>query len=60
MPPRDANILHMLNEIDSLAKGLTKWEEEFVIDLRNKVTREARLTDFQYRRLCQIYEERVR
>lgn len=59
MAPRDANVLHMLAEIESLGKDLTKWEEELVQHIKEKMEKKSDLTEFQYRRLTQIYEERV-
>lgn len=60
MPPRDANILHMLEELVSLGLGLTKVEEMFVDALYEHVKRGGTLNADQFTRLEKIYSERVR
>ena len=60
MPPRDANIRHMLAELESLGQGITKWEQEFLENITDHFERGGRLTDGQYKKLCDIYGERVR
>lgn len=60
MAPRDANIIHMLAEIESLGQNLTKWEEEFVHDVQARADAGKKLTDYQYEKLQQIYQEKVR
>ena len=59
MPPRDGLIQHMIDELETLARGLTKWEEEFLHDVTDQWNKGRRLTENQYDKLKAIYEERV-
>lgn len=58
--PRDANIRHMLAELESLGKGLTQYEQRFLEDITDYFERGGKLTEQQYKKLCEIYGERVR
>ncbi len=60
MPPRDAKIRHMLQELETLGRGLTKWEEEFLAEMADQFDRTGKLTNGQLEKLEQIYEDRVR
>lgn len=60
MPPRDANIRLMLNELENLGRNLTQWEQQFLEETTDYVERGGKLTDDQKRKLGQIYDERVR
>lgn len=57
--PRDANIRHMLAELESLGQNLTAWEQSFLESAMDDFERTGRLTDKQYAKLTQIYEARV-
>lgn len=59
MPPRDAKIQHMIDEINSLGRGLTPWEENFMIDLTDQWERTRTITPHQMQTLDAIYDERV-
>jgi hypothetical protein len=49
----------MIDEINSLGRGLTAWEEGFMIDITDQWERTRALTDHQQKILDTIYEERV-
>ena len=50
----------MLQELDSLGEGITKWEQRFLEDITDFVDRGGKLNDDQKKKLEQIYGERVR
>ena len=58
MAPRDALIQHMVDELESLGRGLTKWEEEFVHDISHRI-KDGPITEGQFRKLKEIYEAKV-
>lgn len=60
MAPRNVNIRLMLDELQSLGHGLSKWEQQFLEDITDHVERGGKLNDDQYRKLTEIYNERVR
>lgn len=60
MPPREANITHMLEELENLGHGLTAWEQQFLEQVMDDFDRDGALSDDQKRKLEEIYEERVR
>lgn len=60
VPPKEANIRFMLQELESLGEGLTKWEQQFLEDITDYVDRGGKLSDAQYKTLCDIYVERVK
>ena len=45
MPPRDANVRHMLQELESLGHGLTAWEQHFIESVSDDFERKGTLTD---------------
>lgn len=59
MPPRDALIRHMMDELENLGKNMTAWEIRFLENLSAAWVKDGELTDDQFRKLKQIYEERV-
>jgi hypothetical protein len=59
MPPRDALIQHMLDELEILGRGLTPWESQFLEDAVDCWSRERRLTAGQFAKLQELYERRV-
>jgi len=59
MPPRDALIQHYINELETLGHNLTAWEVRFLEDVFDRWERERSLTDEQYAKLKEIYEQRV-
>lgn len=59
MPPRDAKIDHMLRELDTLGRNLTRWEENFLADVTDQWERSRSLSDRQHDILEKIYTERV-
>lgn len=60
MPPRDSNVNHMLAEIQSLGRDLTAWESDFIEHLQDKWDRTKKITDYQFEKLQEIYQQRVR
>lgn len=60
MPPRDANVRHMLNELESLGEKITQWEQRFLEDITDHVDRGGKLNEEQKKKLEQIYGERVK
>lgn len=59
MPPRDANIDMMIDELTHLARGLTEWEIRFLEYVSDQWERERQLSPEQYDKLKEIYEARV-
>ena len=57
---RDGNIRHMLSELESLGHGLTAREQRFLESVMDDWDRLGALTDEQYRKLTEIYNERVK
>lgn len=60
MAPRDENIEHMIDEVNTLGTRLTPWEISFMESITDQWERKRWLSDDQYRILSRIYEERVR
>ena len=60
MPPRDELVDHMLDEINTLASGLSDWESQFVEDIFDQWTRIRSLSNKQFEILNRIYEEKVK
>ncbi len=60
MPPRDAAIRHMLQELESLGHNLTAWEQRFLESVMDQFDRTGSLSDKQKSVLERIYNERVR
>lgn len=53
-------IRHMLSELESPTKPLTKWETQFVEDITDRVERGfTRLSDRQFEILERIYSEKT-
>jgi hypothetical protein len=50
----------MLTEIQSMGRGLTRWEESFIEDISDQMERTGNLTPSQSAVLARIYNERVR
>lgn len=59
MPPRESNIRHMIHEINELGRRLTKWEEEFMIDITAQFEETSRVSPNQLEVLTRIYNDRV-
>ena len=57
--PKSEVIAHMFNELANLGRGITIWEEEFIADMQDRWERLGDLSDGQYEKLKQIYEDRV-
>lgn len=59
MGPRDQMVDHMIDELQSLGRDLTPWEIRFLEGVSDDWDRNRELSDEQYRKLKQIYEDRV-
>lgn len=60
-PPRYTRDRHLeyVDEIRANGVNLTKWEEDFVVDLADRLERGIRLTTRQEQILDRIYAERT-
>lgn len=52
-------ILHMIGELQTPAKTLTKWEENFVSSISDQFDRRGSLSDKQFEILESIYAEKT-
>jgi len=52
-------VSHMLTELETPYKTLTRWEERFVISVRDQFDRRGTLTDKQCEVLERIYMEKT-
>lgn len=59
MPPRDALIQHMINELETLGRNMTPWEIRFLEDIVDQWDRDREITEAQYEKLKEIYEDKV-
>ena len=49
----------MIHEINELGRRLTKWEEEFMIDITDQFEETSRVSPNQLEVLTRIYNDRV-
>lgn len=50
---------HMLKELESPERPLTKWEENFVESVSDQIERRGFATERQFETLTKIYEEKT-
>ena len=59
MPPRESKLIHRSHESNEIGRRPTKWEEEFMIDIPDKLEETSRVSPNQLEVLTRIYNDRV-
>lgn len=58
-PDQHKLVMHMLQDLETPYKELTKWEEDFVISVTDQFERTHNLSERQFEILERIYAEKT-